>query len=245
MKFYKDLYPKKNENVLVKFNMKEDYVEGELLEYDNIKGIMILQDATKKKKIKSWNSIISKKPMVARVEEVDIEKNLIQLSIAYYTEEQTQEKLLEYFTKNTIFVDFIKSCCIKFKYEFDNIWETYVYNIHDMKQDENIWDFFCNNIDTINIEQNIKDALKIKMMKKEETIKTEINIISLDGIESVKKLLLSTHELLLKNCDNYEYNLKYISTPRYILETQNNNDSTTYIETLKTNNKNKNIFIKI
>ena len=205
---------------------------------------MILQDATKKKTIKSWNNIISKRPMVARVEEVDIEKNLIQLSIAYYTEEQTQEKLLEYFNKNTIFVDFIKSCCIKFKYEFDYIWETYVYNIHDMKKDENIWDFFCNNIDTIDIKQNIKDALKIKIKKKEETVKTEINIISLDGIDSVKKLLLSTHELLSK-CNNYEYNLKYISTPRYILETQNSEDSIKYIETLKTNNKNENIFIKI
>ena len=241
MRFYKKLYPNKNDNVLVKFNMKEDYVEGELLEYDNIKGIMILQDATKKKKIKSWNNIISKRPMVARVEEVDIEKNLIQLSIAYYTEEQTQEKLLEYFNKNTIFVDFIKSCCIKFNYDFDTIWKTYVYDIHDMKQDENIWDFFCNNIDTINIEDNIKEALKIKIKKKEETVKTEINIISLDGIESVKKLLESTHEIM----KNYEYNLKYISTPRYILETQNIDDAKNYIETLKTNNKNKNIFIKI
>ena len=85
-----NLYPNKNDNVLVKFNMKEDYIEGQLLEYDNIIGIMILQDATKKKTIKSWNNIISKKPIVARVEEVDIEKNLIQLSIAYYIKEQTQ-----------------------------------------------------------------------------------------------------------------------------------------------------------
>ena len=50
MRFYKDLYPKKNENVLVKFTKKEDYIDGILLEYNNIKGIMILQDATKKKK---------------------------------------------------------------------------------------------------------------------------------------------------------------------------------------------------
>lgn len=49
MRFYRNLYPNKNDDVLVKFTMKEDYVEGELLEYDNIKGIMILQDATKKK----------------------------------------------------------------------------------------------------------------------------------------------------------------------------------------------------
>ncbi len=240
--FYRNLYPNKNDNVLVKFTMKEDYVEGELLEYDNIKGIMILQDATKKRKIKSWNNIISKKPMVARVEEVDIEKNLIQLSIAYYTEEQTQEKLLENFTKNNILVDFIKSCCIKFKYDFDTIWKTYIYDIHDihdMKEDENIWDFFCNNIDNINIEDNIKEALKIKIKKKEEIVKTEINIISLDGIESVKKLLESIHEII-----NYEYNLKYISTPRYILETLTNDDALNYINILKTNNKNKNIFIK-
>jgi translation initiation factor 2 alpha subunit (eIF-2alpha) len=242
MMFYRNLYPNKNDNVLVKFTMKEDYVEGELLEYDNIKGIMILQDATKKRKIKSWNNIISKKPMVARVEEVDIEKNLIQLSIAYYTEEQTQEKLLENFTKNNILVDFIKSCCIKFKYDFDTIWKTYIYDIHDihdMKEDENIWDFFCNNIDNINIEDNIKEALKIKIKKKEEIVKTEINIISLDGIESVKKLLESIHEII-----NYEYNLKYISTPRYILETLTNDDALNYINILKTNNKNKNIFIK-
>jgi translation initiation factor 2 alpha subunit (eIF-2alpha) len=244
MRFYKNLYPNKNDNVLVKFTMKEDYVEGELLEYNNIKGIMILQDATKKRKIKSWNNIISKRPMVARVQEVDIEKNLIQLSIAYYTEEQTQEKLLEDFTKNNIFVDFIKSCCIKFKYDFDTIWKTYIYDIHDIRENENIWDFFCNNIDNINIEDNIKEALKIKIKKKEETVKTEINIISLDGIESVKKLLETINEII-KNTNNYEYNLKYISTPRYILETQNSDDATNYIETLKTNNKNKNIFIKI
>ena len=224
MRFYKNLYPNKNDNVLVKFTMKEDYVEGELLEYNNIKGIMILQDATKKRKIKSWNNIISKRPMVARVEEVDIEKNLIQLSIAYYTEEQTQEKLLEDFTKNNIFVDFIKSCCIKFKYDFDTIWKTYIYDIHDIRENENIWDFFCNNIDNINIEDNIKEALKIKIKKKEETVKTEINIISLDGIESVKKLLESTHEKLnnfelLKFHFNFNFFVLF-QERKYILELQ-------------------------
>jgi hypothetical protein len=69
--FYYNNKPKIGELVLVQFTTKEDsFFKAKLIEY-NCEGIMNFQDATKKKKIKNWNSLITlNKNMVARVDDI-------------------------------------------------------------------------------------------------------------------------------------------------------------------------------
>ena len=53
--FYSTDKPEVNENVLVHFIEKKDaYFKAKLIEYSTYDGILNFQDATKKKKIKSW-----------------------------------------------------------------------------------------------------------------------------------------------------------------------------------------------
>ena len=238
--FYSKSIPEYNENVLVKFIIRnDDFFEGELLEYD-LKCIMNLQDATKKKKIKSWNGIINlNKLMVARVEDIDIESNTVQVSIAYYTEKESQEELMKYFNKNKNLINFIKSSCTKLNLNYDNIWINYIYKI-DKEKDDNIWDYMIENIDDIELPEDILILFKNKVIKKEKNIKTNIGIVSFDGINSIKKLIND-----VKNNIDFDFEFKYISSPTYILETDTEEEKDIFINKLKKNNNNKNIFIKI
>ena len=55
---YNNSYPELNETVLIKFTKKnESHFEGELVEY-NYSAIMSYNDATKKKKVYSWNKVV-------------------------------------------------------------------------------------------------------------------------------------------------------------------------------------------
>lgn len=239
--YYSKAKPNRYENVLVTFLLKNnDFFEGELIEYD-FKCSMNLSDATKKKKIKSWNGIVNlNRQMVARVEDVDNINNIVEVSIAYYTEKESQTELMKYFMKNLKLLNFIKSSCIKFNINYNDIWCKYIYKIDEEKDDENILDYMIENVDDIELPDNILNLFKEKFIKKDYNIKTNIGIISFDGIQAVKALIEN-----VKNNIDFDFEFKYLSTPNYCLETNNNDENDIFINTLKNINTNKNIFIKI
>ena len=88
--YYSAEYPEINELVLVVFNLnciKEGFFKGKLIEYPEYKCIMNHQDATKKKKIMSWHKIITlNKNMVVKVDIIDYNLKIIQVSITYLNE---------------------------------------------------------------------------------------------------------------------------------------------------------------
>jgi len=164
--FYSKNDPLLDELVLIHITKKCDsFFKAKLLEYD-YDGIMNFQDATKKKKIVSWNKILSlNKNIVAKIINVDTSIKIVQLSIIYLHDvtlvqsynlnnnnnsifNQIQEKLMIYFNENIQLEQFIKSfsiinCSDDYSekkndiYNFNNIWINLIYYIDSLRQIEN------------------------------------------------------------------------------------------------------------
>lgn len=265
--FYSNENPKVGELVLVIFiERKESFFDAKLIEY-NYRGIMNYQDATKKRKVNSWNKVVPlNKNMVASVDEVDDKLKIVQLSITYLGDifnedllpEQIQEKLLGTFSENRLLEGFIKSLCIVNKYKYDFIWTTLIYHLDKIRDnDTTIWKYFCDNIDNLDnwiielkLDNDIANKIKVLYDKRNEIIinkiVSRIGIISSNGVSNTKKLL---NEIL--NEITYNYTLKYDTAPYYIFETSSEDttiEDHDYIlnkiesESKKINDK---IFIKI
>ena len=244
--FYSNENPKVGELVLVIFiERKESFFDAKLIEY-NYRGIMNYQDATKKRKVNSWNKVVPlNKNMVASVDEVDDKLKIVQLSITYLGDifnedllpEQIQEKLLGTFSENRLLEGFIKSLCIVNKYKYDFIWTTLIYHLDKIRDnDTTIWKYFCDNIDNLDnwiielkLDNDIANKIKVLYDKRNEIIINKI--VSRIGIIS--------------------YTLKYDTAPYYIFETSSEDttiEDHDYIlnkiesESKKINDK---IFIKI
>jgi len=264
--FYNNSDPIVGELVLVEFTNKTEYnFNCILLEYEYT-GIMSYQDATKKRKVYSWNKIVPlNKSMVARVDDIDIKSKIVQISIAYLDEEinnkninndEIQNMLMKYFIENRMFENFIKSLCIVNNFNLLDIWTKYIYiiDIERQKNDKktSLWIFFNNNINNINNIINNNDlTCKITelYLKKFNEIEqniyiSKIGIISLDGLSNVKTFFND----YFKDC-KYIYTFKYETAPYYLFQTFNItfNEHNNIIHDIK--NKiskfNSNIFIKI
>ena len=260
--FYNAELPTKGDLVLVQFTKRNDsFFEAILLEY-KCSGMMNYKDATKKRRISSWNKIIPlNKNMVARVEEVDSSSKIVQLSIAYLevdttedlTPEQIQSKLMVEFTENKIMESFIKSVCIVNSYDFNEIWTTLVYYIDSLRTESNeeesenisLWNYFKANLDAIDdwldelsLDRTIGDAIKELYEKRTEEsickITSRIGIISPKGVNLTKTLL----EMTLSSIP-FPYTFKYDTAPYYSFEsssdTSSNDDHTKFIKQLELN----------
>jgi len=258
--FYSTKNPTIGENVLVQFTNKNDsFFEAKLIEYP-YHGIMNFLDATKKKKIYSWNKLVPlNKDMVARVDDIDEKSNFVQLSIAYLDEkyskdddtEKIREKYMIPFNENKSMTGFIKSLCIIHNYDFHYIWKEFIHYIDILRRDYNdennlnisLWKYFNDNIHDLNewidntslkSDPTIFEKINNLYNKRNEInsykIISKIGIISLGGISYTQILF---NNILTKI--NYNFNLKYDSTPYYIFET-NSNDSSDDDHTLFINN---------
>jgi hypothetical protein len=253
--YYSRNKPKIGEKVLVNFvkrNDKDSFFEAKILEY-KLDGIMIFQDATKKRKIYSWNKIVPlNKNMVAQVDDID-NKNIVQLSIAYLiektedTNESVQENLLVKFNENKLMESFIISLTKNYNFEYSYVWEMLIHKFDTQCEDESLWKYFNDNFD--NLDDWIDDKKLLKVVKEQyEKIKvvnyklvSRFGIISTNGINATKELFKNSLEKV-----NYKYTLKYQSTPYYLFETcSDDSNKENHEEFIKLLEKNKNIFIKI
>ena len=82
---YKNKLPIVDENVLVIFTeYKDTHIEAELVEYDSIEGMMIYEDATRKRKVYDWKKEVPlNKVIVAKVEEI-FSNTYVKLSTGYF-----------------------------------------------------------------------------------------------------------------------------------------------------------------
>ena len=241
IQFYSTENPGVGEIVLVKFTKKDEaFFDAVLLEYP-YRGIMNYQDATKKRKVKSWNDHVPiGKQMVALVDEIDIDKKIVKLSLAYLdnyvdtpekkeiiTHNYIQQQLIIQFNENKMMESFIKSLCIVNNMDIKYIWEKLVHYIDTQRRENNpndsLWKFFTENFENIdewvkstNLSISVSDKIKELYNKKLESnkkITTKISIISVGGIEPLKQLI---NDAFL-NID-FKYTFKYDTTPNYILE---------------------------
>ena len=257
MNYYSTLYPEIDELVLVVFNEKlneEGIFKGSLLEYPNYECIMSYQDATKKKKVKSWNKIIVlNKQMIAKVD--NIEKNIIQVSLAYLCND-TNVKMESYFNSNKIMTQFITTLCVVNNYNYNYVWGTLIYHLDRLRRNDNIsiWNYFNNNINDLHIwisdvlmdEGYIESIMKLYNKKNEiiiQKITTRFGIVNTQSIENIYNIF----NTVLSNI-KYNYSLKYDTTPYYIFQSETNDSNidehNNFIDNLKSI-INNNTFIKI
>jgi translation initiation factor 2 alpha subunit (eIF-2alpha) len=266
--FYSVINPSVGECVLVHFIKRTDtFFDAILLEYP-YRAMMSYQDATKKRKIYNWNKIVPlNKDMVARVDDVDEQSKIVQVSISHLDEEfeeslslsEIQEKLMITFNENKLLYNFISSIAVVNKINKNDLWTKLIYYIDSQRRqlDEEItlWKYFSNNfhnIDewckTVNIydtilSESIKEIYAKRFTNKFKYV-SKIGIISPNGINITKnildKVLTPFSEL------GYKYTFNYDGTPYYLFETFSDettkDDHEKLVEELK---QNTDIFIKI
>jgi len=235
--------PKVGTTVLAVFTKQKDgYFEAKLVDYP-YEGIMNFKDATKRRRISSWNQIVPlNKEMVASIEAID--KDTIQLSTAYFEdikfkdmdEMQIQRELLVPFNENKMFRKFLISLCKIHNYEFLDIWRTFIDDVkmlydeymEDAEEEISMWKYFIGNFDEFventNLDKTIVMNMKELYEKNNEIeinkIVSRIGVISLGGITGTKQLFAN----VIKNI-KYNYTLKYESAPYYIFETSSEDTS--------------------
>jgi translation initiation factor 2 alpha subunit (eIF-2alpha) len=237
--FYSNENPIINEIVLVQFTEKYDtYIKAKLIEYPYA-AMMNYHDATKKKKVYSWNKIVPlNKNMVAKVEDIDTKSKIVQLSLAYIDEKLN---LISDFDDNRLLESFIKSLCIINKYNYQYIWTNFIYFIDKIRKEYNdinnenktIWKYFIDNIDDTlihfpDISDNVKTLCNKKLQETSYKVITKFGIISIKGIGLIQEIFKN----ILTDID-YTYTLKYDSAPNYIFETYLQDYNEDFINKLK------------
>jgi hypothetical protein len=235
-RIYSSKYPKINDSVAVVFiNRNESHFEGKLVEYGDMTVIMSYNDATKKKKVHSWNKLVPmNKPILARVEEVNAESEWIQVSIAYNQKikEGEEEVEFKFYNDNKSLVSLINKICINNNIDFNMFWINIIHEIDKKRieeSDENLYEYFNNNLDYY--EELVKSKYKnyddiiisthSNIVKKAYKITSKIGIISMSGISKTQKMF----QKLTDENNDWEYKIKYDTAPFYIIESSSNNSS--------------------
>jgi hypothetical protein len=225
--FYSVIYPELNETVLVKFTKRDDtHIEGELIEY-NLRAIMSYNDATKKKKVYSWNKIVPlNELMIAKVEE--LYEEYIQVSIAYNKE---NIDTLKPFNDNKKLVSMFKKICNVMKIDFNTFWKNIIHIIDQHRRNESnesLYEYFINSIELYEklINDNYENGNEINKLIKSYLkniiykIRSKVGIISMNNINDTIKFF----DDLIKN-NNWDFTIKYETAPYYIIESNSSNSS--------------------
>ena len=257
---YKNKLPDINENVLVIFTeYKDTHIEAELVEYNLIKGMMIYEDATKKKKIYDWRKEVPlKKTIVAKVEEI-FSDNYIKLSLRYFDQNELKKELMKPFLDNKILITIIKKICRNNNLDFNTFWTNVIYKINDEKKNDDlntsILDYISENKELFNniikeyflehYEKIINDYDK-QILNKIHKIQSKFSLITKHSIENIKELL----QLTCNNNKDWEFTLKYETTPNFLLESSSENSSQdnheSFLKFLEENSKIFNVnYVKI
>lgn len=236
-RIYSSKYPKINDSVAVVFiNRNESHFEGKLIEYGDMTVIMSYNDATKKKKVHSWNKLVPmNKPILARVEEVNAESEWIQVSIAYNQKikEGEEEVEFKFYNDNKSLVSLINKICINNNIDFNMFWINIIHEIDKKRieeSDENLYEYFNNNLDYYeelvkskyeNYYDDIIISTHSNIVKKAYKITSKIGIISMSGISKTQEMF----QKLTDENNDWEYKIKYDTAPFYIIESSSNNSS--------------------
>jgi translation initiation factor 2 alpha subunit (eIF-2alpha) len=233
IQYYCNTKPQVNELVLVKFLVhKESHIEGKLIEYPECDAFLSYNDATKKKKVISWDKIVPlNRELVARVESVD--GSIIQVSLAYIMdskvpEEEMRKKLLEPFQSNRQLVSIIKRLSLDFNIDYETLWVDIVHPIDECRRDEydpenfpSLYNYCCEEIDNFNDIYNGNSEIfekfigYIEKSKEEKPYKilTKLEIVSNGGVDNT----IATLEKALETV-HFPFTLKYISAPLFHFE---------------------------
>ena len=224
--FY-NFQPNINEAVSVIFTEHtETHIKGYLTEYEG-EVFLNYDDATKKRKVTSWNKIVPlNKQMFAKVEN---EEKVIRVSLVYLYDNKINEKVLtENLNKNNLLVSIFKNLSYYSKIDINELWKDIMYIVDINRREEyddlpTLFDY-CNDerdsIEDIFINSNHKnlyepflDLLDKYSKEKPNKIISEIEIISNGGIFNTINIIKN-----LISDIKFKHTLKYLSTPIFTFE---------------------------
>ena len=226
--FYANQKPQDNELVLVvltDISEEGSNFQGRLVEYP-INAFLRFEDATKKKRVTSWNNIVPlNKEIIVRVDDIDFSDDTVKVSLTYMDEKDKND---EKFKKNKSLVSLVKKIIFEMNNGFtinevipvfNNIWEKIFYKIDLKRIDEyntdelpTLLDYCIQEIDMIKnlfeydlkFYEKFKESLNELTLEKKHKLISIIGIISNGGVSSTIKLL----ENILVNI-TYKYSLVY------------------------------------
>jgi translation initiation factor 2 alpha subunit (eIF-2alpha) len=261
---YQNKLPNINENVLVMFiEHKDTHIEAVLIEYEGINAMMTYESATRRKKIYDWKKEVPlNKLAVAKVEEI-CNSNYIQISIAYFDHRkdplELSKELMKPFNDNKVLNNIVNKLCHLNSLDFNIFWESIIYKIDLIRREddvnESLLDIFIANIETVNnlIKENYSDNICDKLINelskfiniKTTKIVSKFSLITKTSINQTIELLNFVCE---KNND-WNYNLKYITTPYFLLESldENSNEENhkIFLNLLEENSSNYNVIYEL
>lgn len=254
---YNNSSPELNETVLIKFTKRnESHFEGELVEYD-YSAIMSYNDATKKKKVHSWNKVVPlNKIILAKIENINNEAMFVQVSMAYNDNETELTEQLKPFFDNKILISLIKKVSYINKINFNEFWKNIIHPIDKVRKadgdEENLLLYFKDNRELLNrlVEEKYENHIEIlrsindNMVIPNQKITSKIGLISISGISNTKKIISE----FIEN-KKWNYTFKYDSAPYYILESHTDDscieDHQEFINTLNSIASKNKVFSKI
>jgi translation initiation factor 2 alpha subunit (eIF-2alpha) len=242
---YRNKLPLVDENVQVVFTeFKDTHIEARLLDYNNINGMMIYEDATRRKKVYDWKKEIPlNKPTIARVDKI-INSNYVQLSVLGFIDkkkdpEDLAKELMKPFNDNKILVNIIKKLTKKFNIEFNEFWTDIVYKIDKIRKDEeldeSLLETFNNNLNIVKEKYNEQFITELDKLLNYKIYKlvSRFSLITKLNIQNTMNLLNN-----IEDKNKWLHTIKYDTGSFYILESssetsseQNHQDLINMIET--------------
>jgi len=226
--FYANQKPQDNELVLVvltEISEEGSNFQGRLVEYP-VNAFLRFEDATKKKRVTSWNNIVPlNRDIIARVDNINFSDDTVQISLTYMDEKDKND---DKFKKNKSLVSLVKKIIFEMNSGFtidevipvfNDIWKKIFYKI-DLKRIEEyeldelptLLDYCIQEIDMLEtvfeedliFHEKFKESLNQLTSEKTHKLISIIGIISNGGVSNTIKLL----ENILVNI-THQYSLVY------------------------------------
>jgi len=220
--FYNTQKPNTNELVKVKFTERTDtHFNGELIDYD-CKAFMVYSDASKKKKVFSWNKIVPlNKELFGKVEEVEDNSNVVKISLPKDQDLENENQI----EKNKMLMSIFKKLSFEYKIDINHLWAQIIYNLDNKRRLDNeddlpiLFDFlekereYVKTLSSEVIYNKLYELLDNFKETKPYKIVSKFDIISTGQIENT----LSIFKKVLEDI-KFPYTLKYESAPTYVFE---------------------------
>lgn len=228
-RFYENKYPEVDEVVMVNVQQIEDmgaYVK--LLEYDNIEGMVLLSELSRRR-IRSIQKLIRVgKNEVVVVLRVDREKGYIDLSKRRVSTEEVI-KCEERYNKSKAVHSILRHCAEKFDVPLESLYEKvgwplsrkfgHSYDAFKISiTDENVWNDIEAGTDP-KILAELKSYISRRLTPRDIKIRAEITVscFGYDGIEAIKRALKAGEAL---STEEMQVRASLVAAPLYALTTK-------------------------
>lgn len=227
-RFYENKYPEVDDVVMVNVQQIAEmgaYVK--LLEYDNIEGMVLLSELSRRR-IRSIQKLIRVgKNEVVVVLRVDKEKGYIDLSKRRVSAEDIA-KCEERYNKSKAVHSILRNCAEKFSIPLETLYKTIAWPL--AKKYEHAYDAFKMSIIDESVfegieppTQEVLNELKVYISRRltPQAIKcradVEVTCFNYEGIDAIKYALRELEKL---SDDNNQIKAKLVAAPLYVLTTQ-------------------------